>query len=251
MLDPASDYFESSTHDYLEVSYDELADYIFYKLDLPGTCQSKEAAIELGPGSGRFTKPVIDNFNKIILIEPSQYFCKILHEKYSINKIPGKDITVFNESLESYFDISRKNACTDHRNIYIFGFHLLHHLNDSEKESLYSFIRESGSFCLLVDPYYLNPLILIQILITPEMKFKEEYRYLKINKRSLKKELKEYNLSLLSYERIVPLAPFFIQKLLLKKRMRTISFLELLGRFIPFIYSYHAYLIAPVHHEHN
>ncbi|HMO16799.1 MAG TPA: hypothetical protein PKA63_02990 [Oligoflexia bacterium] len=247
----SSDYFESNSHKYMERNYNELTEYIFSKLSLEKTFHETDIAVEFGPGTGRFTGPIFENFNKIILIEPSRYYCELLHQSFCLDKFPDKEILIRNESLKSYFDNFKKLNSTEAKNVYIFGFHLLHHLDKSEKESLYTFIRDHGCLCLLVDPYYLNPLILIQILITPKMQFKEEYRYLLINKKSLKKELKKFHLSLFDYCKVVPVAPFLIQKLLLNNSIKTINLLEKIAYILPFLNSYHAYLIGSSKDEYN
>jgi hypothetical protein len=243
MLQPDSDYFETQTHDYLELSWDELSNYIFKNLDFKSFYKGNHNAIELGPGSGRFTQPLIDYFKHVTLVEPSKYFCTILEDKFTT-----KGINVSNESLESYLDRLKKSS-NNSENVSIFGFHLLHHLNQKERKALYSFIRDSNSVCFLVDPYYLNPLILLQILITPQMKFKEEYQYLKINKRSLKRDIAPFRLKLLSYRPIVPVAPFLMQKLLQNKRFATITILERIVSLFPFLFSYHAYIITREENE--
>jgi len=106
----------------------------------------------------------------------------------------------------------------------IFCFHLLHHLNQEQRNSLYSFIKESNSIAVFVEPNPYNPLLILQILLEKDMSFKEEAQYLVLTKNRYIKELVEQQLRLLSYSRICVLPPFVLDKFLKKFSAKHLNF---------------------------
>jgi phospholipid N-methyltransferase len=217
----------------------KFADFIFASIEhVVGKDYKKHAvAIEVGAGMGRFSFTLVNNFKKVILIEPAKAFAKVLKQQF--NK---KHVLVAKTTVENYF-AKRKVP----KNSIFFGFHLLHHLTKAQRKKLFSLISNSKSSAIFVDPNPWNPLLLVQPFFNRDMAFKQEMQYLKITKANLAKELSLCGLEVKNHETLCLLPPFLTKRLLSNKSWQNelIAF-EKVRKFLPFLGSYHFFYCRPI-----
>lgn len=222
----ANSYYSIETHGYLQYANDRLANYVYSLLPL-GYLQAYDSAIEFGAGMGRFSAPIVKQFKTVTLVEPEPSYAKTLREKFT-----QPHVSIVESSAGDYLS---KGAM---RSSAIFAFHLMHHVSASARAEIFAATRSSRSVGVLVEPNPINPLILVQVLCHPDMKFSEEKQYLRLTKNSYKKELAAAGLRLFTYKHLLFLPPFVTNSLLQRCDPAKISWLEKLIPIFPFLGSY-------------
>ncbi len=211
-------YYGENKHLYME-NAPKFAEFIFRKIRPTLKNNNYDCAIEIGAGLGRFTPPLVQHFKNVILIEPNQYYAEQLEKTY--RKYPKVNIVCADAktALAGLDKTLRYN---------VFCFHVLHHLKLEEREHIYEFVHSTNSYGVACEPNPYNLFIPLQILITPEMTFKEEKEYLKLTHRFLKKEIENSNLQIEKYTRIASLPPFLAKKLLAFGLLHIVNLFEML-----------------------
>ena len=222
-----NNYYDRDKHEYMQYSDDRFADYI-YSLIADDSFLNYGTAIEFGAGMGRFSASVIKHFSKTTLVEPVSAYTDILKKKF-----PENHVRIFNCSVEKFLSTQASYSPA-----LVFCFHLMHHLTYEQRKILYHHIKKSGSKCVLVEPNPLNPLILLQILLHPDMSLSEEIQYLSLSYHRYKKEIENSGLALTSFKRLCFFPPAITN--IMDKRMpkRFITSFERLNTIFPFMSSY-------------
>lgn len=195
---------------------------------------SHQTCIELGAGTGRFTPPLIQRFERVYLVEPAPAYAKVLDERFSSERV-----TVVAGTAEQFLE-----EWPDSDSVVLCAFHLLHHLRIDQRQSIYRFLKRTRSPGIFVEPNPWNPLILLKILFSPNMRFAEERQYLRLTRSRLAAELNDAGLAMEHYERIVALPPGITDMLLRRKLDSVLRLCEGLTM-IPCAASYHSFHVFP------
>lgn len=223
-------YFKAGTHLYMNLKRELLPDYVFSKIKKLVLLEPAHEALEFGAGMGRFSSPLMSEFQHVYLVEPVADYTDILKKRFK----NIDNVSIITKNVEDFLKEHNNNMP-----YYVFCFHLMHHLNIESRKKIYNFIKETGSVGIFVEPNPTNPLILLQILIRQDMSFGEEKEYLKLTYRRFRRELNNEGLNLAKYERLCPYPPKLIERFLAKKMTWTIKFGEnILSRLLPIINSY-------------
>ncbi len=228
-----SEYFDTGHHGYMEKRSADFARFVLDRIWQPELA-AFDTCMELGAGIGRFTPPLIERFDRVYLIEPATAYAEVLRERFASDAV-----TVSDDSAEAFLD-----NWPEDKPVLLSAFHLLHHLTLAQRQHIYAFIKRTRSRGVFVEPNPWNPLILLQILLTPGMNFAEERQYLRLNQSRMRTELGEAGLAMTHYRRIVALPPGITDRLLnsgLEGVLRVFEGLTL----IPCAASYHSYHVAP------
>lgn len=128
--------------------------------------RSGDRIIELGAGTGRYTELLLSLGLDVIAAEPDPTFRQSLAEK-----------------LDSKCEVTAAVAgdALPEDVVGMVGFHVLHHLDGATLQDLNHALTaaiRSPQFkgAVFLEPNPLNPLYLPQILLTPGMKLREEWR---------------------------------------------------------------------------
>ncbi len=231
-MNKKQEYFHRESHAYMQYESDDFSFFVFQMINnLIGQFDSKEVAVEIGAGMGRFSAPVVNNFKQIYLIEPSASFCEALKEKFS----DCNHVKICNDTADS---LLKANFSCPPKSL-IFVFHTLHHMNYEQRQTIFEIIAKKDLVGVFVEPNPYNLLILLQILITPEMSFSEEKEYLKLTRGTIEKEISVHKLKLEKFKRCCNLPPGLIARLLKNKRSIVDAFESIPTNFIPFLSAYH------------
>ncbi|RLB65750.1 MAG: hypothetical protein DRH04_10175 [Deltaproteobacteria bacterium] len=222
-----NNYYDRDKHGYMRYPDDRFADYI-YSLIADDSFLNYKTAIEFGAGMGRFSASVIKHFSKTTLVEPVPAYTDILKKKF-----PNNCVRILTCSVEEFL-----STRTSYEPALFFCFHLMHHLTYGQRKIIYHHIKKTDSKCVLVEPNPLNPLLLIQLAIYPDMSFSQEKQYLSLTKRRYKKEIENAGLSLTSFKRICFLPPFILNIILKRFSNHFITSFERLNKIVPFLSSY-------------
>jgi len=222
-----NNYYDRDKHGYMQYSDDLFADYI-YSLIAADSFLNYDTAIEFGAGMGRFSASLIKHFSKTILVEPVSAYTDILKRKF-----PNNYVRILNCSLEKFLLTQKSYAPS-----LVFCFHLMHHLTYEQRKIIYQHIKKTGSKCVLVEPNPLNPLILLQIILQPDMSIFEEIQYLSLTHHRYKKEIENSGLTLRSFKRLCFFPPAITNIMYKRIPKRFISFFEGLNIIFPFMSSY-------------
>jgi hypothetical protein len=224
----SENYYKSNTHGYMKYENDRLACYL-YSLLPTALLSGYSCALEFGAGMGRFSAPLIDNYKQVTLIEPAPEFADVLRNRWATDE----RVVVLQETAESYLEdrgIGPNQA--------VFAFHLMHHLDRITRHKIFSAIKASKTKALFVEPNPYNPLILLQVITHPDMRFREEQQYLSLNEKTYKNELAEAGLSILTDKRVLFLPPCLTNNLLQMLPSERLRLFEKLNRYLPCFSSY-------------
>ncbi len=221
------EYYGENKHTYLRYNNDQFSKYI-YSLIRQENFDELSNCIEFGSGMGRFSFPLVANFTKVTLVEPTPAYVAILRDSFFQD-----DVQIFQGTVQEFIDSEVIEP-----NPLVFCFHLLHHLSPEERGYLYDFIRNKQGKAVFVEQNPFNPLILLQILIHPDMSLAEEQQYLLLTPSRYRRELSQHGLRLVSYRRICPFPPFFMNFILNKVGHKILTQLEFIARYFPFCASY-------------
>ena len=211
-----------ATDGFPQFTFEQLKPLISTKID---------SVIELGAGMGRFSSPLIDCYPQVDLVEPSLPYAEDLRRRFSNRK----EIQIYQVDSSQYISANGSRA---NKHTAIFCFHLMHHLTLEQRNEIYTFIKNSGALGVFVEPNPLNPLILIQVLTQPDMKFSEEQQYLQLGRSKYSKELAAQGLKMEAYQRICLLPPFLSDRLLEKGRQSLVNGAEKFRALLPLFCSY-------------
>lgn len=220
-------YYAENKHGYMRYENNRFSKYV-YSLIKTKDFTNFSNAIEFGAGMGRFSAPLIADFRRVTLVEPTPAYAAILKESFQ-----DAHVQIFQGTLREFIENE-----TEEKNTIVFCFHLLHHLNPKERGCLYKFIHTQQAKAVFVEPNPFNPLILIQILMHPDMSMAEEYQYLLLTRRRYRQELAKHGLRLALHKRICTLPPFSMGFLLKRVPVKILRRLEFLAQYIPFCGSY-------------
>ncbi len=125
--------------------------------------------VELGAGSGRYTEVLINMGYRVRAIEPDAILAEKLAKRLSgMERLEIINASPFDQGL---YPEDTRAVC---------GFHVLHHIRGNELMALYQLFEallSSKVFMsgwIFLEPNPLNPLYLLQILLTKGMRIGEE-----------------------------------------------------------------------------
>jgi len=223
----ADNYYGTGKHSYMHYKSDRFANFVFSLI--PCLWPKDAHAIELGAGMGRFSTPLMDAFPKVTLVEPVVSYAELLLQKFSNRE----NVAIVPASAHSFLA-----TCERDPRVVLFCFHLLHHLTAAERAELYVFVRESRCLGVLVEPNPANPLLLLQVMVTRDMRWREEAQYLRLGRKSYRRELYQHGLALLHYHRICCIPPVLARNLLNVLPPFLLSQFEVVSSLLPFVPSY-------------
>ncbi len=189
-----------------------------------------DTCIELGAGTGRFTPPLIERFDTVHLVEPAPSYATTLQERFTSDRVHVSGATA-----EDFLD-----AWADDKPVAIAAFHLLHHISAAQRHPIFAFIKRTNSRGIFVEPNPWNPLIPLQILITPAMRFAEERQLLRLKRGRIAKEIADAGLTMTDFKRIVALPPGITDRLLRSGLKPAVQLAEMLTH-LPCAASYQSY----------
>jgi hypothetical protein len=229
-----NDYFSQDTHKYMYCTDGIYSEFIFslIKKTIPVDFKKYQHAFEMGAGMGRFSFALVNNFPRVSLIEPSASYTAVLGELFK-----QEQVTIVTSTLEDFFE---KNIIPD-KSIF-FNFHLLHHLTFEQRRDYFTCLRKVKAPALFIEPNPFNPLIILQLMLYPDMRMKDEWQYLTLTRKRLTREFNACGLELAAYKRLCFLPPP-LTKLALKQSYFTKPLLALdgLNAALPFLSSYHLF----------
>jgi hypothetical protein len=226
----AEPYYSSGKHGYMKYASDSFPQFTFEQIK-PFIPAQVKSVIELGAGMGRFSGPLVDHYAQVDIVEPAPAYVEELKSRFS----ERRGVEIFQADSSEYISTNRSRAARDSA---VFCFHLLHHLTHEQRNEIYRFIRTTGALGVFVEPNPINPLILIQVLTQPDMKFSEEQQYLKLGKIKYAQELAAQGLCMESYRRICLLPPFLANRLLEKGHLTLVAGAEKLRAVFSLFCSY-------------
>ncbi len=224
-----TEYFDTGHHGYMEKRSADFARFVVDRIWQP-ELDSYNTCIELGAGIGRFTPPLVERFDRVCLIEPANAYAKVLEERFASARV-----TVSSDSAEQFLEDWPQDEP-----VLLTAFHLLHHLTLEQRQSIYAFLIRTRSHGVFVEPNPWNPLILLQVLVTPGMNFDEERQYLQLTRARMVDEIQTVGLMMQHYRKIVALPPGVTDICLSRKRDNMLRLAEGLTVF-PCAASYHSY----------
>ena len=139
---------------------------------------------------GRFSFALVNNFPRVSLIEPSASYTAVLGELFN-----QEQVTIVTSTLEEFFE---KNSIPD-KSIF-FNFHLLHHLTFEQRRDYFTCLRKVNAPALFIEPNPFNPLIILQLLLYPDMRMKDEWQYLTLTRKRLAREFTACGLELAAHK---------------------------------------------------
>jgi len=235
----AENYYKENSHAYMDLKDDLFAEYILEQIESnsPGLKPYSSKALELGSGMGRFSSELVNRFMEVDLVEPSVDFYHRLKEKFGGEACA---VCVYNQTASEYF---KEVKCVEDTTG--FTFHLLHHMSKVDRIELFSFMKVNNIRAVFVEPNPYNFLILVQILLHPDMKFKEEKSYLALTYSGMGQELKAAGIKKIRHRRICFFPPFVCDFLLRRKLNHLVKFFDKFCQFLPFMPSYQLFFYDP------
>ena len=233
-----NDYFSRDTHKYLYCTDGIYSEFIFslIKKTIPVDFNKYQHAFEMGAGMGRFSFALVNNFPRVSLIEPSASYTGVLKKLFD-----QEQVTIVTSTLEDFF---KKNMIPD-KSIF-FNFHLLHHLTFEQRREYFTCLRKVNASALFIEPNPSNPLIILQLMLYPDMRMKDEWQYISLTRKRLTREFNACGLELAAYKKLCFLPPP-ITKLFLKQPLfrKPLLFLDTAKHILPFLSSYHMFYVQP------
>jgi len=230
----SDDYFAEDTHKYMYCSDGVFSEFIYSLIMKTINVDFKQYthALEMGAGMGRFSFALPEHFKQVYLIEPSASYVSVIKKLF--NK---ENVTVINMSLEEFF----RETAIPPQSVF-FNFHLLHHLTFEQRKEYFTYLHKAHASAVFMEPNPWNPLIILQLLLYPDMRMKDEWQYLKLTKRRLSQELNDCGLTLTKYGRLCFLPPP-ITKLAIKNPFirKLLFYLDSCKHVLPFFSSYHVF----------
>ncbi|MDP2208990.1 MAG: class I SAM-dependent methyltransferase [Bacteroidota bacterium] len=138
----------------------DLVNHLIYSIDI----STDRTVLEIGAGAGRFSLHLLPHCRKLVALDSSISLLKILEN----NHMPNLEII-----CADVFDIPEilylKNIDM------VCGFFILHHLPKHENlfSILHKMLKPAGSIAF-IEPNRINPLFLLQVMVSPEMSWKAE-----------------------------------------------------------------------------
>lgn len=230
----SDNYYVAGKHDYMLYPDDDFADFVFRQVagrlapaDLAGE------AVELGAGMGRFSGPLVRTYSAVALVEPAADYAKFLKERF-----PGGAVKVHQLDVERFF---AADLCG--RGCPVYCFHLIHHLPPKDRDALFASAAARRHKLVIIEPNYLNPLFLLQLLLTPDMRWREEKDYIRLHGRYFKKMAAAHGLKVSAYARFCFFPPSLTNRLLKTRFGRFLEHFEPLC--VLFAGSYRVIVIEP------
>jgi hypothetical protein len=225
-------------HNYMLYQKGAFSEFIFAAIEqlTKKNFANVDAIIELGAGMGRFSHAFIGRFPKVYLVEPSPVYAQVLRELF-----PQANVKVIEEGAERFF----QEFQTGDDEAVCFCFHVLHHLSQEQRSQIFESIQRLKIDAFFIDPNPFNPLILLQILIHPAMKFEEEKGYLKLTRRKLLNECAACGLSKARHFYFCLLPPTILNRTLSPKLSAFLLRLESLALRCPVFASYQMLYVQP------
>jgi hypothetical protein len=162
-------YARPERHTYLDAPLDAHHRQVVHALVTRLGLRAGDGVIEVGAGSGRYTRALLDLELRVIALEPDPK----LHAKLAAAVTPDTGATVLALGIgDLRDDLPPVRA--------LCGFHVLHHLDPPTLRTLARDIRRLESTqrgfrgWLFMEPNPWNPLYPLQILLHPGMRFREE-----------------------------------------------------------------------------
>jgi ubiquinone/menaquinone biosynthesis C-methylase UbiE len=128
--------------------------------------QSNQQVLEIGAGAGRFTLHISNCCDKWIALDTVPMLLQHI-EKHRGNNSRVETLCANAYELSNHLkEFSMNSVC---------GFFILHHLLNHERlfQSIWKILKPGGKICFL-EPNRINPLFLVQVLISREMYWKTE-----------------------------------------------------------------------------
>jgi SAM-dependent methyltransferase len=121
--------------------------------------------LEVGAGSGRYTRMLLDRGIRVTAVEPDAYLADRFRNRFADE--PGA--TLLQENL---MDLE----CLPEDVGWLCGFHVLHHLEAVHFQQMLRLMDASAGLrgWFFLEPNGWNPLFLLQLALTPAMSFQEE-----------------------------------------------------------------------------
>jgi hypothetical protein len=233
-----NDYFAHDTHKYMYCTDGIYSEFIFslIKKTIPVDFKKYQHAFEMGAGMGRFSFALVNNFPRVSLVEPSASYTAVLGELFN-----QEQVTIVTSTLEEFF---AKNSIPD-KSIF-FNFHLLHHLTFEQRRDYFTCLRKANAPALFIEPNPFNPLIILQLLLYPDMRMKDEWQYLALTRKRLAREFTACGLELAAHKTLCFLPPP-LTKLVLKQPLfrKPLLFLDNAKHVLPFLSSYQLFFVHP------
>ena len=231
-------YFAQDTHKYMYCTDGVYSEFIFSLIakNVPIDFKKYQHALEMGAGMGRFSFALVNNFPRVSLVEPSASYTDVLKKLFD-----QEQVTIVTSTLEDFF---KKNIIPV-KSIF-FNFHLLHHLTFEQRREYFTCLRNVNAPGLFIEPNPSNPLIILQLMLYPDMRMKDEWQYLALTRKRLTREFNACGLELAAYKKLCFLPPP-ITKLVLKQPpfRNPLLFLEKTKYLLPFLSSYHLFYVQP------
>ena len=162
-------YQEPEKHTYLDAQIvDEHHARILDNLLRMLNIKAGDRVMEIGAGSGRQSKLLLDRGLRVVALEPDPFLAGKLRERLSSEQ--NLEILEGAAGADLPFPDDLRLVC---------GFHVLHHLDTQTLKNLkesFELLRRKQPFAgwFFLEPHPHNLLYPLQILITPGMQFKEE-----------------------------------------------------------------------------
>jgi len=223
-------YFAVNKHKYMFYPDSLFSEYIYLLITqaISDDFNGCTTALELGAGMGRFSLPIVKKFQNVYLIEPLDSYASKLEEFFK-----KKHVSIFTMTAKDFF---KKNLIPE--NSVCFGFHLLHHLSPAQRKNVFEYVKKTGSKAVFVEPNPWNPLIILQVILNPNMTFKEEIEYLKLTKKRLLREFKSCGLFKMRHFNICFFPPSITNLILHSFLKKWLPFFEKFSNLLPFLGSY-------------
>jgi hypothetical protein len=235
-----NEYFAQDTHKYMYCTDGVFSEFIFslIKKTIPVDFKKYQHAYEMGAGMGRFSFALVDKFPHVSLIEPSASYTAVLAELFN-----QPQVTIVTSTLEEFFE---KNSIPD-QSIF-FNFHLLHHLTFEQRRAYFTCLRKTRAPALFIEPNPFNPLIILQLMLYPDMRMKDEWQYLRLTRKRLAREFSACGLELAAHKTLCFFPPP-ITKLALKQAFcrKPLMALDAFCAVLPFLSSYHLFYCTGNH----
>lgn len=159
-------YKDSQAHDYLDPTPCDLHHALLMDSLLVSYGVSVgDHVLEIGAGSGRYTRMLLDRGLRVTAVEPDAYLAERFRQRFQNTP----DASLLQEDLLSVDSLPEDVS-------WVCGVHVLHHLEARHFQHLRRVMDGSPSLrgWFFLEPNGWNPLFLLQLAVTPAMSFREE-----------------------------------------------------------------------------